>query len=82
MIKAIDTLEEVSARIDTISNILSDMQSSFFDVDINTTEYKELYNWHVSNFNMVKNVLWELSRSLEEQSELIDEVVKESIRKE
>lgn len=71
----ISTLENVSSRLDTISRILSGLQNSLFDGEINITEYRELYNWHVANYDLIKHTLLELSCSLEEQEQIIDGLI-------
>lgn len=77
--KTISTLEDVSARLNMISRILLGLQSALFDGEINITEYKELYDWHVANYDLIKNSLWELSRTLEEQEQIIDGLIRKEV---
>lgn len=73
-------LEEVSARISTASSILLSLKHNAFEdrsselVELRDPKGK-MYDWFISHYDLVGDVLWELSRTLEEQSEKIDEVL-------
>lgn len=77
--KTISTLEDVSVRLDTISRILSGLQNSLFDGEIDITEHMSLYNWHVANYDLIKHTLLELSCSLEEQEQIIDGLIRKEV---
>ena len=76
-----DILEEVSARISTASSILLSLKhTAFEDRSSKVAEIRDpkgkMWDWFISHYDLVGDVLWELSRTLEEQSEKIDEVLK------
>lgn len=76
--KTIDVLESVSARIDTISKIMTGLYK-IFDGEIDCREYRALYDWHVANYDLIKNTLWELSCTLEEQEQIIDGLTRKEV---
>lgn len=73
-------LEEVSTRISSASSILLSLKHIAFEENHSAVaEFRDpkgkMWDWFISHYDLVGDVLWELSRTLEEQAEKIDEVL-------
>ena len=74
-------LEEVSTRISSASSILLSLKHIAFEKNHSAVaEFRDpkgkMFDWFVTYYDLIGETLWELSRTLEEQSEKIDEVLK------
>ena len=69
-------LFDVSARLEVLSGILSGLyHSALSDRGAGVAAEQKAYDWCVTYYDLVSSAIWECSKALDEQQEIIDDCI-------